>query len=84
MVLGSLGGLMAGLRAAQAVRSPHPELVRKLMHMGMGVVMAALPWLFDAAWPVWVLTAASMGMLFSVRFVPALRNRLGSLPHYPD
>src|SRR5262245_20147043 len=79
IVLGALGGLMAILRGLQALCSPHPELVRKLMHMGMGVVMAALPWLFDAVWPVWVLAAAAIGMLLAVRFVPALRQRFGSV-----
>lgn len=54
-------GLMAGLAVYQRRRSPHPEWVRKLMHMGSGLIALSLPWLFSEAWPVIVLALLASG-----------------------
>jgi phytol kinase len=79
LVLGILGGLVAGLRVFQRRAAPHPELVRKLLHMGMGLVTLAFPWMFDEAWPVLVMAALSIGGLLSLRLVQSLRSGLGDV-----
>ena len=79
LTLGALGGLMAGLRAARARTGMHPELCRKLLHIGMGLTTLSFPWLFHAAWPVVLLAAVSMGLLIGLRRSEALRERFGGV-----
>ena len=51
------GALIIGLRTLRDARGAEPELLRKLLHIGMGLVGLSLPWLFAAAWPVLLLAA---------------------------
>jgi phytol kinase len=69
-VVAVLGGLMAGLRFWQCRAAPHPELVRKLLHMGMGLVTLSFPWVFDDAWPVIALAGLSVTGLLVLRLSP--------------
>src|SRR5216684_2396312 len=64
-VLAVLGGLLGGLCLYQRFAAPHPELVRKLLHMVMGLVTLSFPWLFDAAWPVLLLAGLSIAGLLT-------------------
>jgi phytol kinase len=79
LVLAVLGGLMAGLRIYQRLAAPHPEVVRKFLHVGMGLVTLSFPWLFDRAWPVLVLAFLSVALLTSLRLVGVLKKGLGSI-----
>ncbi|MCE2942127.1 MAG: hypothetical protein ACK53A_03000 [Gemmatimonadota bacterium] len=75
----ALGGLLAGLAAVARRTRLHPEVIRKLLHVGMGLVTLPLPWIFASAGPVFALTALSMAGLLAVARVPALRARLGGV-----
>ncbi len=79
LVVGTLVGLLLGLRLWQCHRTPHPELVRKLLHISMGTITLGFPWLFDEAWPVVVLGVLSVGGMVSLRLVKGLRGSLGSV-----
>jgi phytol kinase len=79
LVLAVLCGLLVGLRQLQLLTAPHPEVVRKLLHVSMGLVTLTLPWLFDEGWPVVVLAAVSMALLGSLRLVKSLRCGVGSV-----
>jgi phytol kinase len=79
LMLAALLLWMAALRVFQALVGPHPEVVRKLMHVGMGLTVLALPWLFDSAWSVLVLIALALVLLAAVRLVSGLRSKLGSV-----
>jgi phytol kinase len=68
VVLLALGLGFVLLRVIEQRFAPHPELLRKLMHIGMGLVCAAFPWLFSEAWPVVVLALTSLALLMLVRF----------------
>jgi phytol kinase len=81
IVLGSLGGLFVVLRLYGAMAKPHPELVRKCMHIGMGLVTLGFPWLFAQTWPVWALAAAAVAALVGVRRIQAVRNTFGQVIH---
>jgi phytol kinase len=72
----TLGGLLVGLRIFQRRAEPHPELVRKLLHVIMGLVSLSLPWLFDTAWPVLTLTGATVALLIALRR-PRLSGGIG-------
>ncbi len=80
-VLGVLGLAMVALRRAQVRRKLSAEATRKGLHVTMSAVSLALPWLFDAAWPVVVLAVLATGAMLAVRFVPALRADVGGVLH---
>lgn len=63
LVMVSLLATLASLRWWQARYSPHPEIVRKLLHVLMGGMSMSFPFLFREDWPVWVLAAASTSLL---------------------
>lgn len=79
LVLGLLALMVAVLRLYQQLGSPHPELVRKLLHMGMGALTLAFPWLFDRAWPIVVLVVLSVTAMLAMRLVGRLRCGVGSV-----
>lgn len=43
------------------------EVSRKAVHLALGLLAMGFPWIFHAAWPVWILAAASMLGLAAVR-----------------
>jgi phytol kinase len=67
LVLALLGLAFLLLRLFEKHRSPHPEVLRKLMHVPMGLITASFPWLFDQVWPVLLLAASSLAVLVLVR-----------------
>ncbi len=77
IVIGSLGLLMTALRLWQRLGTPHPELVRKGLHIGMGLLTLSFPWLFDVAWPIVVLGVLSAGAMLAMRLVKGLRASVG-------
>jgi phytol kinase len=72
-------GLLALLRHAQVTRNLDPEWVRKLFHIGGGILGLALPWVFDDIVPVLLLGALVGLLFFLMRVVPALRENLGQV-----
>jgi phytol kinase len=80
-VLAVLCLLLGVLALFRRLCRPHPELPRKLLHVGMGTVTLTFPWLFDAVWPVLMLAILSVALLVCLRLVPALRNGVGQVLH---
>ena len=82
VVLGALGALVLGVKAAQSTGRIGAEGARKLVHLGMGCVCLTFPLLFGHnVWPVWSLVALAGGSLLALRKVPWLRTRLGGVLH---
>lgn len=79
LTLVALVGIMGGLRRYATTFRPHPEIPRKLLHVGMGLVTLTFPWVFAAAWPVWVLAALSVLLFVSAKVSAPLRARLGGV-----
>lgn len=79
LMLAALGIWMTALRLWQSWGCPHPEVVRKLLHVGMGLAVLGFPWLFDAVWPVLLVIVLSLVLLAAVRFLSGLRAQLGSV-----
>lgn len=77
LVGGALGGMMLGLRALRG--RVHPELIRKLLHVGMGLVTLTFPWLFAERWPVAVLGGLATALMLLLRQSSAVRARLGGV-----
>lgn len=51
---------------------PQPETSRKLLHIGMGPVILAFPWLFETVWPVLALCVCVLGAMAILRSRPAV------------
>ncbi len=79
-----LAALLAGLplfrKLCLAFHAP-PEVARKSVHVAMGLACAAFPWIFERPLPVWVLAALATVPLALLRWVPALREGIGSALH---
>ena len=54
-----------------------PEALRKIVHMGLGVVCLSFPWIFASVTELVVLCVCVLVLLLGVRSVPVLRARLG-------
>jgi phytol kinase len=80
----ALLGLLVGLRLLRQHVALHPELARKLSHLGFGLIALTFPWLFHSALPVIVVSAIAIVSLLAVRHVPALRASVGEAVHGVD
>lgn len=79
-----LAGLFLGLPVIRWLTrrfSASPEVARKTIHVAMGMACAAFPWIFERAFPVWILAGLATVPLALMRMVPAVRNGLGSALH---
>ncbi len=56
-------GLLAGLTAWRARTVLYPELMRKLLHMGIGLIFLSFPWMFGEMWPVMIVVGAGLIVL---------------------
>jgi phytol kinase len=78
-VLASVLILLTGLRLYQSHWGPDPECVRKLMHLGGGLLACMLPTLFDSAEPVLLLCTATFLGLLALRYLPSLKRGIGKV-----
>ena len=67
LVMLALGGLLSGLALLQKFYPKHPELLRKLLHIGMGLVAMTFPWVFAHYWPVLFLAVVAIAVLLFLK-----------------
>jgi phytol kinase len=79
LVMGTLVVLLAALGLVQRLLAPHPEIVRKLLHVAMGLVTLTFPWLFDTAWPILLLCGLAVALMLALRWVSELKSRFGNV-----
>jgi phytol kinase len=79
LVLGLLLLILTLLRRYQRNAVPHPELVRKVLHIAMGLVALSFPWLFDERWPVLTLAAITVPLLWALTRLPFFAQRIGQV-----
>jgi phytol kinase len=79
LVLVTLGVLLGGLTLYRRLGAPHPEWLRKILHVGMGSLTLIFPWLFDESWPVVVLASLSVLLLLGMRLVSVLKASVGQV-----
>lgn len=72
--------LVAAVWAWRLAATPDPEHTRKAVHIGMGLLACLLPWTFDRAWPVLVLSGGMTAGLVGLRLF-ARRSELGAAMH---
>ncbi|RFA25576.1 hypothetical protein CAI21_18800 [Alkalilimnicola ehrlichii] len=80
-VLGALAALALGLWLWQRRRNPHPELLRKLFHVGAGGITLSFPWLFDSAWPVLLLGLLAIAGLAAAKLFARRGQGPGTVLH---
>ncbi|AHG89351.1 phosphatidate cytidylyltransferase [Gemmatirosa kalamazoonensis] len=80
----ALVAMLVVLRAVRARWAPHPEVMRKTAHVGLGLATLSFPWLFSDVWPVLLLGAVAVCTLLALRYVPALRTQVGGVVHGVD
>jgi len=59
--------LLAGLAAWHARWGLQAETLRKLLHMGIGLIALSFPWLFQDVWPVLVVVGTALLVLAATR-----------------
>lgn len=84
MILAVLVALPLGMAVIRLLArrfSWSAEIARKAVHITMGLTCAAFPWYFDSPVPVWWLALLITGPLALIRWIPSLRQGLGSVLH---
>lgn len=56
------------LGALHSTREIHPELLRKLLHVGTGLIALSFPLLFGSGWPVFVVMATAALIVTVIRW----------------
>lgn len=81
LVLAALVFLFGTLKLLERLLHPHPELLRKLLHVCMGLIAISFPWLFPhpQQWPALLLAGMSAAAIAAVRLVPRLRDGVGTV-----
>src|SRR5580698_10377561 len=67
------------LRAYRKWRRAEGEWVRKLAHVGTGLISISLPWIFSNRLPIFIICGASVALLLTMRYVPLIRGRLSGV-----
>jgi phytol kinase len=78
-VLGAFGALLGGLVFLHRYARSNPEVLRKTLHAGMGLVALSLPWLFTSAWSVVLMAGSLITLLMGIRLIRPLRRKLGGM-----
>jgi phytol kinase len=80
LVMGAFGVLLAIFSLIGHLLQP--EVLRKALHVSLGLTALSFPWLFEDNWPVLLLGATSFAGFLGVRIgVPMLRRLARSLAH---
>jgi phytol kinase len=69
---------LAAVSRAAAREALQPELSRKVLHTGAGLLTLVLPFAFRDLWPVVLLTAMTASALTVIRLLPAMRTLFGA------
>jgi phytol kinase len=76
IVVGLSLSVLLGVRHLQRRAALHPELARKLAHIGSGLIAMSLPFWFDRLWPVLVVVGVAVATLVGSRWRPAWREQV--------
>lgn len=79
LVLAELALLFGGLSLLSRSGRVPAELIRKMLHVAMGLTVVGFPWLFTEDWPVLVLVGLSLVGLVLLRVSRWLRRLFGGV-----
>ena len=72
LLVSALLAMLVAIRALRARYDLHPEVSRKLAHVGLGLAMLSCPLLFDTVWPVALLALLTIAVLAAMRWLPGV------------
>lgn len=84
ILTGALLSMLVVIRALQARFGLHPELSRKIAHVGLGLATLSFPFLFDSIFPVVLIAAATVALLAAMRWIPAVARLSSGMVHGID
>ncbi len=67
------------LRIYRKWRGADGEWIRKLAHIGTGLLSISLPWVFSSSIPIFIICGASIVLLLAIRYLPLIHNRLSGV-----
>ncbi len=74
-------GLLGFSRWWQLKAKLHPEMARKVMHIGMGTLALTFPWLLQQRWAVLLICGLTMIVLYTLKNLKFLRRQVGDVLH---
>lgn len=74
-------GMLLVLRLYHKWAGADGEWVRKLAHIGTGLLSIALPWIFSGTLPIFITCGASVALLLTVRYVPLVKKQMSGVLH---
>jgi phytol kinase len=80
-IAGALLLVLGALRALAMVRRVDSEVLRKGMHVSLGLSALLYPWLFETPLPPMIIAALTLGVLLLLRYAPHARAGLGGVVH---
>jgi phytol kinase len=78
-VLASALAMLLLLRFYKKWTNADGEWLRKLAHIGTGILSISLAWIFSSRVPVFIICGASIALLLTIRFFPPVRQRLAGV-----
>lgn len=75
----SVGILFFTVYLIQRKKALDPEVSRKVIHVGSGLIACSFPFIFHEAWPVLIITGASLSFTLSSQISLTLKNSIGKL-----
>ena len=79
IIFGAFIVLWCALAVYRKLANPNPEFLRKLLHVGMGLVVLLLPFLFHQSWPVILLAGICALALAAAKFYKPLGAVVGGV-----
>ena len=79
IVLACAVAMLFLLRLYRKWRGADGEWVRKLAHLGTGLLSIGLPWIFSGRVPIFIICGASITLLLAMRYVPLVRVPLSGV-----
>ncbi|HEV8379574.1 MAG TPA: hypothetical protein VGP99_12045 [Tepidisphaeraceae bacterium] len=79
IIFGAFVLLWSALAVYRKLANPNPEFLRKLLHVGMGLVTLLLPFLFDRSWPVILLASICALALAAAKYWKPLGAVVGGV-----
>jgi|SRR5579863_2799058 len=79
VVLACALGMLFLLRLYRKWTGAEGEWLRKLAHLGTGLISISLPWIFSSRIPIFIICGASIALLLAMRYVPMIRGRLSGV-----
>lgn len=80
-IAGALLLVLGALRLLAKLRRVDSEVLRKGMHVALGLSALTYPWLFESALPPAIIAGLTLSVLLLLRYAPRARAELGGVVH---